>query len=158
VLRFFERLNRPKPVLLMLAIVVAINACLYFFVYQARLQEPSGDRSSAQSAAPGEPTRRELELRRGGHLAKPLGAPLPKEAAATLERFAREDEERAEQGLVQLRRGDRVWWKEAHRRAERRRPHGQGRGRRGADELANGQSVPNNPDLGRTLVAIHPTS
>jgi hypothetical protein len=55
--------------------------------------------------------RREVEMRRDGHLSKLLGAPLPNESAADLERVAREDKERAEQGLVQLRQGDYVWWK-----------------------------------------------
>jgi hypothetical protein len=58
-----------------------------------------------------EAERHEVEIRRDGHLAKLLGAPLPNESAAVLEPFAREDKERAEQGLVQLRQGDYVWWK-----------------------------------------------
>jgi hypothetical protein len=66
--------------------------------------------------------RRELELRRDGHLSKLLGAPLPNESAADLERFAREDEERAEQGLVQLRQGARVWWKHIDELPEDDRP------------------------------------
>jgi hypothetical protein len=55
--------------------------------------------------------RHEVEMRRDGHLAKLLGAPLPEESAADLKRLAQEDRERAEQGLVELRQGDRVWWK-----------------------------------------------
>jgi hypothetical protein len=69
-----------------------------------------------------EAERRELELRREGHLAKLLGVPLPNESAAELKRYAREDEERAEQGLVQLRRGDRVWWKHIDELTEDDRP------------------------------------
>ncbi len=65
--------------------------------------------------------RRDLELRRDGHLAKLLGAPLPDESAADLERLAQDDQERAEQGLVQLRQGDRVWWKHIDELTERDR-------------------------------------
>jgi hypothetical protein len=45
-----------------------------------------------------EAERRELRMRREGHLAKILGPPLPEE----LERMADEDQLRAEEGLVDL--------------------------------------------------------
>jgi hypothetical protein len=46
--------------------------------------------------------RRELQLRREGHLAKLLGRPLPGESLEELERLAQEDRLRAEEGLVDL--------------------------------------------------------
>ena len=58
-----------------------------------------------------EAERRELAMRREGHLAKLLDGPLPGESPEELERMAEEDRLRAEQGLVELRQGDRVWWK-----------------------------------------------
>jgi hypothetical protein len=58
-----------------------------------------------------EAERREVEMRKDGHPAKQLGGPQPTESAADLERCAREDKERAELGLVQLRQGDHVWWR-----------------------------------------------
>ena len=46
--------------------------------------------------------RRELELRREGHLAKLLGRPLLNESSEELRRRAEEDQLRAEEGLVEL--------------------------------------------------------
>jgi hypothetical protein len=45
---------------------------------------------------------RELELRKGGQLAKLLGEPLPGEPPAALERLASEDQRQADEGLVAL--------------------------------------------------------
>jgi hypothetical protein len=45
---------------------------------------------------------RELELRKGGQLARLLGEPLPGEPPAVLERLASEDQSQAEEGLVAL--------------------------------------------------------
>lgn len=55
--------------------------------------------------------RRELEMRRDGQLARALGRALPGESAEELERLAEEDRRRAEQGLLDLRRGNEVWYK-----------------------------------------------
>jgi hypothetical protein len=49
-----------------------------------------------------EAERRELRMRREGHLAKILGPPLPEESPEELERLADEDQLRAEEGLVDL--------------------------------------------------------
>src|SRR5215210_3438261 len=46
--------------------------------------------------------RRELELRKGGQLARMLGEPLPGEPRAELLRLASEDRSQAEEGLVAL--------------------------------------------------------
>ncbi len=54
---------------------------------------------------------RELELRRGGQLARLLGKPLPEEPPAALERLASEDRRQAEEGLVALMRGGKVLYK-----------------------------------------------
>ena len=45
---------------------------------------------------------RHLEDRRTGHLARLLDGPLPEEPSEELERMAREDQHRAEEGLVEL--------------------------------------------------------
>ena len=55
--------------------------------------------------------RKELERRREGSLARALGFPLPGEDQEELARLAREDRLRAEEGLVDLKEGDRVWYK-----------------------------------------------
>lgn len=49
-----------------------------------------------------EAERRELQMRREGHLAKMLGTALPDESPEELERLAEEDRLRAEEGLVEL--------------------------------------------------------
>jgi hypothetical protein len=46
--------------------------------------------------------RRELQMRREGHLAKILGPALPDESPEELKRLAEEDRLRAEEGLVEL--------------------------------------------------------
>jgi hypothetical protein len=55
--------------------------------------------------------RRELEQRRSGQLGRALGLALPGESQEELERIAEEDRLKAEEGLVELRSGDEVWYK-----------------------------------------------
>lgn len=55
--------------------------------------------------------RRELEDRRNGELARALGPALPGESQEELDHLAREDREKAEEGLVGLRDGEEVWYK-----------------------------------------------
>jgi len=55
--------------------------------------------------------RRELEQRRNGHLGRALGRALPGESQEDLDRMAEEDQRKAEEGLVELRSGDEVWYK-----------------------------------------------
>lgn len=55
--------------------------------------------------------RRELEDRKNGELAKVLGEALPGESQEELDRLAVEDREKAEKDLVELRRGEEVWFK-----------------------------------------------
>lgn len=55
--------------------------------------------------------RKELEDRRNGELAKALGPALPGEFQEELDRLAREDREKAEEGLAVLRQGEKVWYK-----------------------------------------------
>lgn len=50
-----------------------------------------------------EAERRDLEARRGGHLARLLGIVVSSEPDRELERFALEDQRRAQEGLVELR-------------------------------------------------------
>lgn len=54
---------------------------------------------------------KELEDRRNGKLAKVLGPAMPGESQEEIDRVAREDREKAEEGLVELRDGDEVWYK-----------------------------------------------
>lgn len=51
----------------------------------------------------------ELEDRRNDELAKVLGPALPGESQEEMDRLVREDRETAEQGLVWLQEGDRIW-------------------------------------------------
>ena len=55
--------------------------------------------------------RRELEQRRSGQMGRALGLALPGESQEELERIAEEDRLKAEEGLVELRSGDEVWYK-----------------------------------------------
>jgi hypothetical protein len=55
--------------------------------------------------------RRELEQRRNGQLGRAIGRALPGESPEELERIAEEDQRKAEEGLVELRSGDKVWYK-----------------------------------------------
>jgi hypothetical protein len=54
---------------------------------------------------------RELEQRQSGQLGRALGWALPGESQEELDRIAEEDKSRAEEGLVELRSGDEVWYK-----------------------------------------------
>jgi hypothetical protein len=54
---------------------------------------------------------RELELRKGGQLARLLGEPLPGESPAALRRLASEDQRQAEEGLVALMSNGKVGYK-----------------------------------------------
>ena len=58
-----------------------------------------------------EAERRELRARREGKLARLLMITLPEESQDELERMVEEDRRRAEEGLVELRRGDEVFYK-----------------------------------------------
>ena len=55
--------------------------------------------------------RRELELRKDGQLAKLLGDPLPEEPPEALKRLASADQRQAEEGLVSLTSGGKVFYK-----------------------------------------------
>src|SRR5215212_6608360 len=55
--------------------------------------------------------RRELELRKGGQLARMLGEPLPREPRAEMLRLASEDRKQAEEGLVALMSDGEVFYK-----------------------------------------------
>ncbi len=85
---------------------------------QARQEERSRvrreERSQAQLAAWKafmQEERRELELRKNGQLARLLGAPLPGETPAALQRLASEDRRQAEEGLVALMSNGEVFYK-----------------------------------------------
>jgi hypothetical protein len=53
--------------------------------------------------------REQIAERATGKLARAIGLTLPGEDWEELNRIAREDERRARQGLVELRRGEKVW-------------------------------------------------
>jgi hypothetical protein len=82
---------------------------------QERKRERAEERSRVQQAAAWErfvqAELRELELRKGGQLATLLGEPLPGEPPAALERLASEDQRQAEEGLVALTSGGKVFYK-----------------------------------------------
>ncbi len=65
---------------------------------------------------------RELELRKGGQLARLLGEPLPGEPPAALERLAREDQRQAEDGLVALISGGKAFYKHIEELSEEDMP------------------------------------
>ena len=73
---------------------------------QERKRERAEERKRVEQAAAWErfmqAELRELELRKGGELARLLGKPLPGEPPTTLERLALEDQRQAEEGLVAL--------------------------------------------------------
>ena len=58
-----------------------------------------------------EAERASLENRRRGQLARLLGGALPGEWPEELAQLAREDRRKAEEGLVELKRGEEVWYK-----------------------------------------------
>jgi hypothetical protein len=80
-----------------------------------RKRERAEERSRVQRAAVWErfmqAELREMELRKGGQLARLLGEPLPGEPPAELERLASEDRRQAEEGLVALMSGGKVSYK-----------------------------------------------
>ena len=73
---------------------------------QERKRKQAEERKQIQQAAEWmefmQAERRELELRKGGQLARLLDEPLPGEPPAVLERLASEDQRQAEEGLVAL--------------------------------------------------------
>ena len=82
---------------------------------QERKRERAEERSRVQQAAVWErfmqAELRELELRKGGQLARLLGGPLPGEPPAVLEQLASEDRRQAEEALVALMSGGKVSYK-----------------------------------------------
>jgi hypothetical protein len=82
---------------------------------QERKRERAEEKSRAEQAAAWErfmqTELRELELRKGGQLAKLLGEPLPGEPPVALRRLASEDQRQAEEGLVALMSGGKVFYK-----------------------------------------------
>jgi hypothetical protein len=82
---------------------------------QDRKRERAEERSRAQRAAKWDrflqAELRELELRKGGQLARLLGQPLPGEPPAALERLVLEDQRQAQEGLVALMSGGKVSYK-----------------------------------------------
>ena len=52
-----------------------------------------------------------LEQRRNGDLAESLGEPLPSESPEELRWLVVEDQHLAEEGLVELRSGEKAWYK-----------------------------------------------
>ncbi len=93
---------------------------------QERKREQAEEKSRAQQAAAWErfmqEELRELELRKGGQLARLLGEPLPGEPRAALERLASEDQRQAEEGLVALMSGGKVSYKHLNELSEKDRP------------------------------------
>jgi hypothetical protein len=83
-LRFFKRLGLPATVFMVLTLMAALNAGLYFFVYQAHFEATSDERSPAgATAAPGETTRNER------HAALMPSGVLPEETATPSEAEAK---------------------------------------------------------------------
>jgi hypothetical protein len=64
----------------------------------------------------------ELELRKDGQLARLLGEALPGEPPAALERLACEDQRQAEEGLVALMSGGKVFYKHLDELSQEDRP------------------------------------
>jgi hypothetical protein len=65
---------------------------------------------------------RELELRKDGQLARLLGEPLPEEPPEMLERLAFADQRQAEEGLVALMKGGKVFYKHVEELSEEDMP------------------------------------
>lgn len=55
--------------------------------------------------------RRQLADRADGKLARALGRALPEESQEYIDRLGQQDQRRAQQGLVELRQSERVWYK-----------------------------------------------
>jgi hypothetical protein len=91
-----------------------------------RKQERAEEKSRVQQAAAWErfmqAELRELELRKGGQLARLLGEPLPGEPPAALRRLAAEDQRQAEEGLVALMSGGKVSYKHIDELSSEDRP------------------------------------
>jgi hypothetical protein len=91
-----------------------------------RKREQAEEKSRAQQAVAWErfmqEELRELELRKGGQLARLLGEPLPGEPQVALERLALEDQKQAEEGLVALMSGGKVSYKHLDELSEKDRP------------------------------------
>lgn len=66
--------------------------------------------------------RKELQDRKNGELAKVLGAAMAGESQRELDRLAREDQRKAEEGLVELREGDEVFYKHIDELTSKDRP------------------------------------
>ncbi len=64
-----------------------------------------------------------LEQRQSGGLAQALGDPLPGESSAELRWMILEDQHLAEEGLVELRRGEEVWFKHVNDLSLENRPY-----------------------------------
>ncbi|CAN5906327.1 hypothetical protein BH23ACT11_BH23ACT11_00300 [soil metagenome] len=69
-----------------------------------------------------EAERRELELREDGPLGKLLGEPLPEEPPADLERLAWADQRQADEGLVALMSGGKIFYKHLEELSEEDMP------------------------------------
>lgn len=78
---------------------------------QAQKEEIKRAQRAAAWASFKQNEQRELELRRDGQLARLLGEPLPEESSATLERLASADQSQAEEGLVALMSGGKIFYK-----------------------------------------------
>ena len=93
---------------------------------QKRARERAEEKSRVQQAAAWElfmqEELRELELRKGGQLARLLGEPLPGEPPAALEQLALEDQRQAEEGLVALMSGGKVSYKHLDELSEKDMP------------------------------------
>ena len=93
---------------------------------QERKRERAEEKNRAQQAAAWElfmqEELRELELRKGGQLARLLGEPLPGEPPAALEQLALEDQRQAEEGLVALMSGGKVSYKHVEELSEKDMP------------------------------------
>ena len=93
---------------------------------QERKRKHTEERKRAQQAAVWEQFMqrefRELELRKGGELARMLGQALPGEPPAALELLALEDQKQAEEGLVALMSGGKVSYKHLDELSEKDMP------------------------------------
>ncbi len=65
---------------------------------------------------------RELEQRQNGQLGRALGLALPDESQEELDRIAEEDQRLALEGQVELRSGDKVWFKHIDQLTREDRP------------------------------------
>jgi hypothetical protein len=100
------------------------NLCQEDLVQQ-RAREQAEEKSRAQQAAWERfmhAELRELELRKGGQLARLLGEPLPGEPPAALEGLASADQRQAEEGLVALMSGGKVSYKHVAQLSEKDMP------------------------------------